>query len=220
MSKMTQSEAGRLGWEKGQKWRTEQKEKRLAEYAKNPTKCGFCGEKFTYEKRTNKYCNRSCAASKNNLGVARNIKNYAIKKLQDGRIRYYKKENKCEFCGKTTSNSKYCGSECHREHIWQKLKADIEQSGFNNLGPYSKIRKRYLIETKGYICEICGVSEWMKQPVSLILDHINGNSEDNSIANLRLICPNCDAQTPTYKGRNRGNGRHYRRQRYANGQSY
>ncbi|WIM86214.1 hypothetical protein PT015_14985 [Candidatus Mycobacterium wuenschmannii] len=42
----------------------------------------------------------------------------------------------------------------------------------------------------------------------------------NRRENLRLICPNCDSQLPTYKARNRGSGRHYRRQRYANGQSY
>ena len=38
--------------------------------------------------------------------------------------------------------------------------------------------------------------------------------------NLRLVCPNCDSQLPTYKSRNRGSGRHSRRQRYRDGQSY
>jgi hypothetical protein len=37
--------------------------------------------------------------------------------------------------------------------------------------------------------------------------------------NLRLICPNCDSQLPTFKMRNRGRGRHSRRQRYADGKS-
>ena len=38
--------------------------------------------------------------------------------------------------------------------------------------------------------------------------------------NLRLVCPNCDSQLPTFKGRNTGNGRYYRRQRYKAGKSY
>jgi hypothetical protein len=38
--------------------------------------------------------------------------------------------------------------------------------------------------------------------------------------NLRLICPNCHAQTQTYKNKNKGRGRHYRRERYAKGKSY
>ena len=51
-------------------------------------------------------------------------------------------------------------------------------------------------------------------------DHIDGDATNNRRENLRLVCPNCDSQLPTYKSRNRGKGRHFRRQRYANGQSY
>ncbi len=36
----------------------------------------------------------------------------------------------------------------------------------------------------------------------------------------RLVGPNRDPQLPTYKSRNRGRGRHFRRVRYENGQSY
>ena len=52
------------------------------------------------------------------------------------------------------------------------------------------------------------------------LEHNDGNSQNNSLDNLSLICPNCHSQTPTYKGANKGNGRHYRRVRYAEGKSY
>ena len=62
--------------------------------------------------------------------------------------------------------------------------------------------------------------EWNGMPLVFVLDHIDGNSSDNSRANVRLVCPNCDSQLPTYKSRNRGNGRHFRRVRYANGQSF
>lgn len=54
----------------------------------------------------------------------------------------------------------------------------------------------------------------------LVLDHIDGHSENGQLTNLRIICNNCDALTDTYKGKNRGNGRAKRRERYKEGKSY
>ena len=40
-------------------------------------------------------------------------------------------------------------------------------------------------------------------PIPLELDHINGNNGDNRLENLRLLCPNCHALTPTYRSKRR-----------------
>lgn len=51
-------------------------------------------------------------------------------------------------------------------------------------------------------CNLCKRVTWLKHPVPLELDHINGINDDHRIGNLRLLCPNCHAQTETYCGKN------------------
>jgi len=88
----------------------------------------------------------------------------------------------------------------------------------NSVGPPRL--KNYLLDTRGHRCEVCGITEWMGRPAPLELDHTDGNPFNNQLDNLRLICPNCHAQTETYKGKNMGSGRYSRRARYATGRSY
>jgi hypothetical protein len=52
-------------------------------------------------------------------------------------------------------------------------------------------------------CELCGQDEeWHGRRMALILDHVNGVGDDNRLANLRIVCPNCAATLDTHCGRN------------------
>jgi len=67
----------------------------------------------------------------------------------------------------------------------------------------SKLRKRLIQEDIFcHKCYRCNLTEWQEHPIPLELDHINGEHLDNRLENLRLLCPNCHAQTPTYRGKN------------------
>lgn len=51
-------------------------------------------------------------------------------------------------------------------------------------------------------CELCGQGEeWRGGRMSLILDHVNGEHDDNRLENLRIVCPNCNATLDTHCGR-------------------
>jgi DNA-binding transcriptional ArsR family regulator len=56
---------------------------------------------------------------------------------------------------------------------------------------------------KEVCCEICGISSWRDEPLSLALHHVNGDGLDNRLENLMFLCPNCHSQTHNFSGRNR-----------------
>ena len=65
------------------------------------------------------------------------------------------------------------------------------------------LRRWYVRISDQSLCKICGAgTTWNGRPLTMILDHINGNKHDNRIENLRWICPNCNSQLPTFAGRN------------------
>lgn len=107
----------------------------------------------------------------------------------------------------------YCSQTCQLK----KQRIDIIESwlsgGEKSIWKYSipAWAKNYLIEQRGYACEICGISEHNNKPLMLQVDHINSDSTNNHPDNLQLICPNCHSQTEGYAGANRGSGRQSRR---------
>jgi len=127
---------------------------------------------------------------------------------------------KCLCCGElkkvpSSSMGIYCSNECQHQHQFN-IRFDAWLSG--NEEKSSRWLRRALSEKDGHKCAVCNLTDWMGDQITLELDHVDGDHNNNSISNLRLICPNCHSQTMTYKNRNKGNGRPHRRK--ANSQLY
>lgn len=125
----------------------------------------------------------------------------------------------CLNCNTEIQTTRYCSIKCQKEFEWKELRQTFIDAGeFLSKNPRSA--KKLLVELRGHKCEMCGNSEWLGSPILLIFDHKDGNSDNWKLDNSRLICSNCDATTVTYKKRNSGKGRFFRRQRYNDGKSF
>jgi len=63
--------------------------------------------------------------------------------------------------------------------------------------------KKHLLKERSHKCENCSLEKWLDQPIMLEIDHIDGDRTNNNINNLKLLCPNCHAQTKTWRNRKR-----------------
>lgn len=123
----------------------------------------------------------------------------------------------CQNCQQETPlpGYKYCTNKCqmtyqYKRYIKQWLIGDV--TGLQGHGVVSGHVKRYLREKFDNRCCVCGWAEVniVTGLVPLVADHIDGNWQNNTADNLRLICPNCDSISATYAGLNRGRGRKQR----------
>jgi hypothetical protein len=131
----------------------------------------------------------------------------------------------CEGCGAVLPGRrarKYCSNVCQRAADRRaKVTAWLASGeGYVGTAPGHYIR-RYIAREQGDRCAICGSeARWNGRALAFVLDHVDGDATNNRRDNLRLVCPNCDSQLETYKSRNKGRGRAWRRERYADGKSY
>lgn len=132
-----------------------------------------------------------------------------------------------------SNSSKYCSRSCANSREWteesnkkrslklsgrkptgtiadlEKWKANIKKAWlekyqaktFEELGPINK--RRRVFEEQEYSCAKCGIKEWQGYPISLELDHKDGNRNNDIRDNLEGLCPNCHSVTDTWRGRNK-----------------
>lgn len=106
--------------------------------------------------------------------------------------------DKSHFTGQGWSFGNSLGISNRSKPLSEILVVDSSFTSSNSL------KKRLIKEgIKERKCEKCLNIEWNGLPIPLELEHCNGINTDNRIENLLLLCPNCHAQTPFYRGKNK-----------------
>lgn len=156
-------------------------------------KCENCSVDFkSFERDNRKFCSHSCSAIFNNFKRSENYN-----------------EN-CKYCNnEIKKGNEFCNNICYAKYHTQKIYELIEKNG--NVS--EKQIKSYLIYKHGTNCMECG---WNKihpilNKVPIQLEHIDGNSDNNTKNNCKLLCPNCHSLTLTFGALNIGNGRTLRK---------
>ena len=121
----------------------------------------------------------------------------------------------CLACGNQVNRSDktFCNGKCqqaffYKQNIEAWLKGELPGGSVHRV---SHFVRRWLHETYGSKCmsPACGW-DWSK-PCTVEVEHKDGDHLNHRPENLMLLCPNCHANTPTYKNKNKGHGRPYRK---------
>ena len=106
------------------------------------------------------------------------------------------------FVTKMNVRSKYCSNKCQQNYRWEN---ETKPNILNGIEGSPTTLKRLLIEQFEEKCSECGVGNfWNNKPLTIQLDHIDGNSDNNLITNVRLLCPNCHTQTENFGSKGKG----------------
>lgn len=129
----------------------------------------------------------------------------------------------CQHCSKQllpaptrkdVGQKKYCDVVCQQAfQSSQKIAAFLngELVGEHIRFSTGSWQRNVLIDLFGYKCNCCGISEWMGKPLTLEVNHKDGNAANNQLSNLEFLCCNCHSQTPNFRALNKKSVRTHRK---------
>ena len=125
------------------------------------------------------------ASSKSNAEVARKL---GYERAGGGTMQSINKMYK-EY-GLDTSHMTHQG--------WNKGQHDYTSFTPNSYKKNGSPLRKALTDLREHRCECCGLSEWLGLPINLEVHHEDGDRTNNSLDNLKLLCPDCHSYTPTF----------------------
>ena len=125
-----------------------------------------------------------------------------------------KNTKKCLFCENEflpdyRKTNLFCSLNCSAQHRAKESFEKNYQLFLEGKLRYRSIIYKIISERDGNACSVCNIdaNNWNGKPLRLWVDHIDGDASNNNPSNFRLICPNCESQTDTSRGKNYGKGR-------------
>lgn len=151
-------------------------------------KCRECSEDFEPKRSSQLFCSKPCTNRFSRINASKRCK-----------------------CGGTISRYSLvcipCAAIDKKQETINKWLLGLSKGGTTR-GVSTAIRN-YLLGQADFKCSICSFDTPHPEDGSSVLeiDHIDGDGDNHRPENLRVLCPNCHSLTPTYRGRNMGNGR-------------
>lgn len=109
------------------------------------------------------------------------------------------------------NGTEFKGRSGFKDKVNESLKLENVDKILCENSPHTRaVIRRFVLKNNliPYKCSCCGnEGMWLDKPLSLQLDHINGNCSDHRLENLRWLCPNCHVQTSTHGSKNEASTR-------------